>query len=339
MTTPFSTVESAPQGQLSNPAYSIVGVDVAKRKLDLYLLDKNEFLKIPNQTEDITRLFTSLSKNSHRPLLVAMEATGGYELTLLNALVAANIACTVLNPVRVRQFALGCGLLEKSDKIDAVIIAKHAHTRTPRLYVPREETSLQLSEFCTHRERLLAAFQQEKNRLENAFVPKLRQFITKHCCYIKRHIKKLEAEINLLIESNHEMTQKNEILTSVPGVGNVTSAVLIARLPELGSINRQKIAKLVGVSPIVKESGTKHGLRKISGGRRDVRRALYMAALVATRHNPVIKDLYQRLLAKGKEKKKALVACMRKLLTILNTLLKKRQHWKDKNIPNIPQPT
>ncbi|MEN9557383.1 MAG: hypothetical protein RLZZ232_3669 [Planctomycetota bacterium] len=178
MTTLLSTVESIPQGQLSNSAYSIVGVDVAKRKLDLYLLDKNESLKIPNQTEDITRVFNLLSKNSQRPLLVAMEATGGYELTLLNALVAAKIACTVLNPVRVRQFALGCGLLEKSDKIDAAIIAQHAHIRPPKLYVPREESALQLSEFCTHRERLLAALQQEKNRLESSFLPKLRTLIT-----------------------------------------------------------------------------------------------------------------------------------------------------------------
>jgi transposase len=339
MTTLLSTVESIPQGQLSNSAYSIVGVDVAKRKLDLYLLDKNESLKIPNQTEDITRVFNLLSKNSQRPLLVAMEATGGYELTLLNALVAAKIACTVLNPVRVRQFALGCGLLEKSDKIDAAIIAQHAHIRPPKLYVPREESALQLSEFCTHRERLLAALQQEKNRLESSFLPKLRTLITKHCCYIKKQIRKLEDEINLLMENNHEIAQKNQILTSVPGVGTVTSAVLIARLPELGSINRQKVAKLVGVSPIIKESGTKQGVRKIYGGRRDVRRALYMAALVATRHNPVIKDLYCRLLARGKEKKKALVACMRKLLTILNTLLKKKEHWTNKNIPVTAQST
>lgn len=328
MTISHSTVESTHQAPQSNVAYSIVGVDVAKRKLDLYVLDKKQSLSISYKPDEIARVLTSLTSESQTPLLVVMEATGGLEQPLLDQLVAANIACAVLNPARVRQFARGCGFLEKSDKIDAQIIANHAHLKMPRLHVPPDKSTQQLAELCSYRERMMAMLLQEKNRLQFINCPNLRVIIEKHCEYMRKQIRKLNGEIAKLIKSNEKNSKKAEVLRSVPGVGPVSSATIIARLPEIGTINRQKIAKLVGVAPIVKESGTKRGQRKISGGRRDVRRVLYMAALTAIKRNPTIKAMYQRLCDKGKTKKSAIVACMRKLLIILNCMVRDDQPWK-----------
>jgi transposase len=261
-----------------------------------------------------------------QPRLIVFEATGGYEAQAAHALSESGFAVAVVNPTRVRRFAEGLGILAKTDKIDARVISRFASVVKPAantLQTPQEE---QLAAFVERRRQLLVGLVAEKNRLSTCPAC-VRDEIQEHIAWIEEHIEHLEIEIQICISQNPEWQKRAEIIDSAPGVGPVTASTMVAELPELGQLNRQKIAALVGVAPFNRDSGPKKGKRRIFGGRTGIRRTLYMAALSASRHNPVISAFYTSLLKHGKEKMVALTACMRKLLVIINAMVKKGQTW------------
>jgi transposase len=258
--------------------------------------------------------------------LVVVEASGGYEAGLVSELVSRGQAVAVVNPTRVRAFARAEGVLAKTDKIDAQVIARFGATMKPQATARRAEAQVALTEQVTRRRQLVLILTGEKNRLQTAS-PTIQTHIGRHITWLQTEIEMLEQQISQAIAVNPEWTETVQRVDSVPGIGFITAATLVADLPELGQLNRQKIAALVGVAPFNHDSGKQRGKRPIFGGRTSVRSVLYMATLSAIRYNPVIKTFYQRLLDKGKLKKVALTACMRKLLVILNTMVKSGQDW------------
>ena len=232
----------------------------------------------------------------------------------------------VANPTRVRRFAQGVGILAKTDRIDAGVIAYFARVARPPTRTVQDEQQEYLSELVGRRRQLIEMLTAERNRLHTS-APCLQSLIQRHIEWLKAEVKSLDQEIDRSIQSAKNWSRKAVILASVPGVGSVTVATLLADLPELGTLNRQRIAALVGLAPFNRDSGPKRGKRRIFGGRAAVRRTLYMATLVATRHNPVIRTFYERLRSRGKEAKVALTACMRKLLVILNAMIGKDETW------------
>ena len=247
-------------------------------------------------------------------------------MPLVADLALAKLPVAVVNPTRVRQFARATGQLAKTDRLDAQVLAHFAQAVQPHarpLRTPEEE---HLTALVTRRRQLVTMLTAEKNRRISTR-PQLLQRLEKHVQWLEQELKSLEEEIARFIDDNPLWEEKNAVLRSTPGVGPVTASTLLAELPELGTLNRQKIAALVGVAPVNKDSGKKRGKRRVFGGRAAVRRTLYMAALNAVRFNPVIRSFYERLLRRGKEKKVALTACMRKLLVILNAMLRDRRTW------------
>jgi transposase len=262
--------------------------------------------------------------------LVVVEASGGYEAALVSELVERGQPVALVNPTRVRAFARAEGVLAKTDKIDAQVIARFGATMKPAARARREKQQVQLTEQITRRRQLVLMLTAEKNRRQTAS-PTMREHISNHITWLQAEIEALEVQISQSIEANSLWAETAKRVDSVPGIGFITAATLVAELPELGQLNRQKLAALVGVAPFNHDSGKHRGKRHIFGGRTSVRSVLYMATLSAIRHNPVIRAFYQHLLAKGKLKKVALTACMRKLLVILNTMVKTGQDW---NPPN-----
>ena len=261
-----------------------------------------------------------------RSMLIVFEATGGYEARAAHSLSESGFGVAVVNPTRVRRFAEALGILAKTDKIDARLIAHFASVVKPAaksLQTPLEE---QLAAFVERRRQLLVELVAEKNRLSTCPAC-VRDGIQEHIAWIEEHIEDLEAEIQFCISQNPDWQKRAEIIDSAPGVGPVTAATMVAELPELGQLNRQKIAALVGVAPFNKDSGPRKGKRRIFGGRAGVRRTLFMATLSASKYNPVISAFYASLLKHGKEKMVALTACMRKLLVIINAMVKKGETW------------
>ncbi len=265
------------------------------------------------------------------PELVVVEASGGYEAAIVSELVAHGQAVAVVNPTRVRAFARAEGLLAKTDKIDARLIARFGATMNPKVQARRTQDQLELTQWVTRRRQLVLMVSAEKNRLDTV-APDVREHINRHIAWLQADIEALQEQISQAIATNSLWTERAKQVESVPGIGPITAATLLADLPELGQLNRQEIAALVGVAPFNHDSGKHRGKRRIFGGRTSVRSVLYMATLSATRHNPVIKSFYQHLLKQGKVKKVALTACMRKLLVILNTMVKSGQLW---NPPKI----
>jgi len=255
-----------------------------------------------------------------------VEASGGYEAAVVSELVERGQEVALVNPTRVRAFARAEGILAKTDKIDARVIARFGATMKPKARARREKGQVALNEQVTRRRQLVLILSAEKNRLQTASVA-MQVHITSHITWLQAEIEALEQQISQAIKANPTWAETAQRIESVPGIGFVTAATLVADLPELGHLNRQKIAALVGVAPFNHDSGKHRGKRRIFGGRTSVRSVLYMATLSATRHNPVIKAFYHRLLDKGKLKKVALTACMRKLLVILNTMVKSGQDW------------
>jgi transposase len=307
-----------------------VGIDVASQKLDVYDSAGQTHTVIDNSVQPIAAWVQRL-KRLPGPTLVIVEATGGYENALVDALHHAQIDVAVVNPLQIRNFAKGCGLLEKTDKIDAFIIACFGQVVGPDPRQPPTENAKKLRALNRRRAQILEQLGSERRRLQQTSDEETIQWIKRSIRFYQSQQKEVEVRMAELLKCP-EFCEKAERLQSVPGVGPATVGTLLAELPELGQINKREIAKLVGVAPIAKDSGTRNGRRSTSAGRSTVRKVLYMAALVATRHNQILKAFYQRMLIKGKPKKVALVAVMRKLLVILNTMLKNHQNWREPSL-------
>jgi transposase len=301
-----------------------IGIDVSKRTLDICEHGETKSHHMKNTAAEIAKLCTKLTQKGE--VLVAVEATGGYERLVVRMLNRAGIAVAVVNPTRVRRFAEGVGQLAKTDRIDAQMIAYYASVKEPVPNGVKTELEEMLSGLVERRQQLITMRTAEKNRL-SACMDSLIPGIEAHITYLNTEIKALEDEIQDCLDNNQELHEKAEIIDSMPGVGPVTKATLVAELPELGQISNREIAALVGVAPFNKDSGPRRGRRKIKGGRAHIRRVLYMAALSAIKCNQVIRTFYISLIERGKERKVALTACMRKLLVILNAMVKHRQMW------------
>ena len=301
-----------------------VGIDVSKDALDVHGLSAGSPSRFDNTAAGRAKLLTLLPPAG--ACLSVVEATGGYERDLVAEAVTAGHHIAVVNPRQVRDFAKALGLLAKTDRIDAAVIARFAETTRP---VPEgyDERQEQLRELIVRRRQLLDHRTAEKNRCEMGHSPLVRKSVLKLIETLNKDLKRIEKAILQLVESNDDWRGRFERLTSVPGVGEQTAATLMAELPELGRLNRQQVAALVGVAPFNRDSGQFQGRRSIWGGRGTVRNVLYMAALSAKKHNPVIRAFAARLLAKGKPPKLVLTACMRKLLVILNAMLRSGESW------------
>ena len=302
-----------------------VGIDVSKAWLDVAVHEQEEVFRTGNDDPGIVSLVKRLRKL--KPALIVLEPTGGFEMLVMAELTHAGLPVVAINAKRVRDFARATGRLAKTDKLDAKVLAHFAAAVRPALRSLRSEEEEQLTALLTRRRQVLDMLTVEKNRLVTVRA-KMRADIAVHIQWLSRSLKELDKEIKDFVKSSPAWKEKDTLLQSVPGVGPVTSATMLGMLPELGQLNRQEIAALVGVAPLNKDSGKKQGKRRVYGGRANVRSVLYMAALAAKKFNPIIRKFYKRLIKHGKEKKVALTACMRKLLVILNAIMRTNQLWR-----------
>jgi len=304
-----------------------VGIDVAKDRLDVHLRPAGEAFAVARDGEGVADLAERL--RTAGPQLIVLEATGGFEQVVAAAIGAAGLPLVVVNPRQIRDFARATGRLAKTDRVDAAVIAHFAEAvRPPVRPLPDEQARL-LGELVTRRRQVIEMMGAEGNRARQVETKRLKKRIERHRSTLQMELTEIEVELDETIRATPIWREKDDLLKSVPGVGDVVARTLIAELPELGTLTRRQIAALVGVAPFSRDSGTMRGKRTIWGGRAQVRGALYMGALVASRFNPVIKAFYQRLLAAGKSKKLALVACMRKLLVTLNAILRDQTPWQN----------
>jgi transposase len=287
--------------------------------------EQKETTHFSNDETGIASLVKELEKR--KPKLIVLEPTGGFEMLVVAELSQAGLPVAVVNGKRVRDFAKATGQIAKTDKLDARVLAHFAAAIRPEVRALRTGEEEQLTALLTRRRQILDMLTVEKNRLVTVRA-KMRADLQAHSHWLSNHLKELDQEIEEFVKGSSLWKEKDTLLQSVPGVGPVTSATMLGMLPELGLRNRQEIAALVGVAPINKDTGSKKGKRSLYGGRADVRSVLYMAALSAKKHNPFIRTFYQRLIQHGKEKKVALTACMRKLLVILNAILRSNQPWR-----------
>lgn len=302
-----------------------IGIDVAKDTLEIAIFGQTDSWQIRNTTAQVSQLAVQL--NDLEPELIVLEASGGYEMLAVSVLGQTGLPVALINPTRSRNFARSTGKLAKTDRIDAQMLAHFAQAIRP---APRRVTTQQeehLAALLTRRKQIISILTAEKNRLHSAR-PQVRDRITQHLDWLQAELDDLQEELENLVVDNDEWQQKKQRLESVPGVGAVTSVTLLAHLPELGFLDRKQIAALVGVAPISHDSGKWQGKRFVQGGRIAVRSALYMAALSATRFNPIIRYFYHSLIERGKPKKVALTACMRKLLVFLNAMTRDQSSWK-----------
>jgi len=301
-----------------------VGIDVSKHQLDMANAKGGDHWQVENTREGIAGLTNQLADLD--PTLVVVEASGGLEMPFVSAMTLAGMPVSVANPTRVRALAKAEGQLAKTDKIDARVIARYAEVVQPNPRRQQDQAEIQLVGLINRRVQLVEMRTAERNRLRTA-PESVKGHVERAIVWLNEEIAEIEAEINALLVDNQTWQEKAQRLTSVPGVGFITVITLLAHMPELGQLNRQKIAALAGLAPFNRDSGGKRGVRRIFGGRSAVRRVLYMAALSGIKSNPVIKEFYDRLIDKGKPKKVAITACMRKLLTILNALERKQEVW------------
>lgn len=314
----------------------IIGIDVAKAELVVARGSQGAVTTAANDEGGIRALVKELEGLGAE--LIVLEATGGYELLCVSTLAAAQLPVVVVNPRQVREFARATGQLAKTDHLDAHVLALFGERVQPAVRPLPDEQTRTLEAALTRRRQLLEMRQAERNRLLQLVgrgQKPIQQSLKKHIAYLDRELRITETDVGRMIRESPIWRDKDALLQSAPGIGPIVARTLLAELPELGDLNRRAIAKLVGVAPLNRDSGTWRGHRTIYSGRASVRTALYMAALVASRCNPVIKAFYQRLVAKGKPKKVALVACMRKLLTMLNHMLRTGEHWR---VHPHPQP-
>lgn len=302
-----------------------VGIDLSKDQLDVAFSSAGESAAFPHDEAGIAALVKRL-RGSGDLTLVVLEATGGLERALVSALAAAEIAVAVVNPRQVRDFARATGELAKTDRLDARILALFGERIQPPVRAPREGFTEQLAALVARRRQVLEMLTAERNRLHRAS-PAVQKGLREHIRWLERALDKVEGEMDQALQRSPLWRAKENLLRGVPGIGPSVSRTLLADLPELGTLNRREIAKLSGLAPLARDSGRRHAPRAIWGGRASVRSALYMAAVTATRCNPVIKPFYERLLAQGKPKKLALVACARRLLVITNAMLRDERPW------------
>ena len=302
-----------------------VGIDVAKDRLDVHIRPGGESFAVALDGNGLAALVERLQ--GLPPTLVVVEATGGYETVVAGAIGAAHLPLAVVNPRQIRAFARATGRLAKTDRLDAAAIAHFADAvRPPARPIPDAQAQA-LGELVARRRQVIEMMVAERNRRRMATQRRVLKAIERHLALLQSELSQLEGDIDGAIRQTPAWQEDAELLNSVPGIGPATRRTLIAELPELGRLTRRKIAALVGVAPINRDSGTLRGRRAIAGGRSSVRAALYMATLVASRANPVIASHYNKLRTAGKTAKQALVACMRKLLTILNAILRERKPW------------
>jgi transposase len=308
-----------------------VGIDVAKAQLDIALRPTGERWAVPNEDASIATLVTQLQAVC--PVLIVLEATGGFQRAVVAALAAAALPVVVVNPRQARDFAKATGQLAKTDVLDARALAHFAEAvrPTPRP-LPDAQTD-DLRALLARRRQLVAMRTAETNRLGSA-PPRVQVDLQAHIAWLDQRLAALDDDLDSTLRASSVWREREALYRSVPGIGPVCARTLVLDLPELGTLSRQRIAALVGVAPLNRDSGTLRGHRTIWGGRAHVRATLYMGTLVAVRHNPVLKAFYERLCRAGKVKKVALIACMRKLLTILNAMAKHQKPWHVQEVPN-----
>ncbi|BCV55057.1 IS110 family transposase [Shewanella algae] len=305
-----------------------IGVDTGKSQLDIYIRPLDVFFTVPNNEKGIKQALTTIKK--HNPQRIVIEATGRLEMPFVLACTEAKLPIVRANPVHIRRFAGAIGRRAQNDRLDAQLIAHYGEAIKPDLTVIKAKNIRLMSDLVIRRNQLLAMQTMEKNRIQ--ILPKhLHSTMTPILTAIKNQVSKIENKLVKLIEDCPEYQTKNTLLQSVPGIGNIAAASIISNVPELGYITNKQAASLIGVAPITRESGRYKGKRVIQGGRAQVRTVLYMAMMSAMQCNPVFKDTYARLLEAGKPKKVAIIACVRKMVVILNSMLRDGIMW-DQNI-------
>lgn len=313
-------------------AKTYAGVDVSKDRLDVCVWrgeagrhNNDDTFFVPHDGAGIDVLVSRLVEK--RPVLVVLEATGGFERAVVAVLAAARLPVAVVNPRQARDFARATGKLAKTDALDAEVLARFAKAIQPAPKPLPDEEIRALQGILARRRQLRGMLTAENNRLPSATKPVAKR-IAAHIRWLEKELSRTDCDLEQAIKDTPALRESEALLRSVPGVGPVLARTLLAGVPELGALTHKRLAALIGVAPLNRDSGTFRGRRAVWGGRADVRAALYMGALVATRRNPVVREFYERLLAAGKPKKVALVACMRKLLAILNAVLKHRTPWR-----------
>lgn len=304
---------------------SFVGIDVAKDQLEVPLRPTGEQFIVATADASLAGLAARLQ--THPPTIVVLEATGGDEVPVAAALGSAGLPVAVVNPGQVRAFARAVGQLAKTDRLDAQVLALFAERVRPPARPLATEQALALGALVARRRQLVDMLGAERHRRQQVRERRLQRQLTAHITWLEKALRDLERDLNDMVRDSPLWRDTENLLTSVPGIGDVTAHTLIAELPELGHLGRRQIAALVGVAPLNRDSGTLRGRRMIAGGRATIRRVLYMATLVAAHHNPVIGAFYRRLVDAGRPKKVALVAAMRKLLTILNAIVRDHRPW------------
>jgi transposase len=304
---------------------TFIGIDVSKDRLDVHVRPSDEAFAVARDGEGLAMLLERLG--AIEPYLVVLEATGGFELTVAAALAAAGMPLAVVNPRQIRDFARATGQLAKTDALDAKVIARFAEAVRPDPRPVPDAQARALGELVARRRQIIEMMTAERNRRGQLTSRRLIKGVERLLAALQKELSELECEIGDGIRGTPAWRERDELLRSVPGVGDIVARTLIADLPELGRLDRKQIAALVGVAPLNRDSGKMRGKRTTWGGRAKVRSALYMAALVASRHNPVLATFYQRLVSAGKAKKLAITAVMRKLLTILNAMIRDHRPW------------
>lgn len=305
-----------------------VGIDVAKAHVDVYVKGSGRYRRWPNDRAGIRKCVKMLG--ALEPELIVLESTGGYERGLAVALDDASLPVVVVNPRQVRDFGRALGRLAKTDRIDAQLLAEYAATIRPQRRPLPDRRSRTMQALVARRAQLVKMRTAELNRREHVDDDIIARSLTAVRRTIDRELCKIERQLAQLIRQHPELHRKLEALLSVPGIGETTAMMLLTEVPELGQLNRRQIAALIGVAPLNRDSGSFRGKRMTGGGRHAVRTRLYMPTVVACHHNPALKPFYDRLVNKGKTKMTALVAVMRKLLTIINAMLAKGEHWNPK---------
>jgi transposase len=312
-----------------------IGIDISKNRLDIAVHETGEIFEHLNTPDKFAPLITRLQ--NLKPKLIVMEASGGYEQDLLFSLLINGLPAALVNARQVHNFGKAIGRLAKTDRIDAVLLAHFAQAVQPKIHATPASAQTALAELVNRRHAMMEMLSAEKNRLHVTRTNPARSHIQNHIQWLQSQINDMDGELKDLIQQAETWRELDALLESVPGVGPVGAATLVALLPELGRLNRRQIAALAGVAPFNWDSGTRKGQRHIWGGRARVRTALYMCVVSGLRCNPVLQEFYSRLIEKGKPSKVALVACIRKLLVILNTLIRTKEAWDPSRFqPNCP---
>jgi transposase len=307
-------------------APTFVGIDVAKDRLDVHLRPSKETFAVGRDSAGLDALVERLA--ACLPALVVLEATGGFEITVAGTLAAAGLPLVVVNPRQIRDFARATGRLAKTDRLDAEAIAHFAEAVQPAPRPVPDAAAQALGELVTRRRQLVEMITSEGQRCRQVRDPRLGRRLAAHLSWLRKELSALETDLDDAVRSTPAWRAAEDLLASVPGIGKTSARTLIAELPELGRLDRRKIAALVGVAPICRDSGAFRGRRMVMGGRASVRTALYMPTLTAIRHNPALQLFYRRLIERGRPAKVAITACMRKLLTILNAVLRDQTPWR-----------